>query len=49
MKDIQDPPTGRLYGNSHPTKIVEAQGWVVDGDGGIVLVAQAPSSQQLNT
>jgi filamentous hemagglutinin family protein len=32
-----------------PTEIVEAQGWVVDADGGIVLVAQAPPTQLLNS
>lgn len=33
--------------NSSPTEIVEAQGWVVDADGSIVLVAEVPSSQLL--
>jgi large exoprotein involved in heme utilization and adhesion len=31
------------------TQIVEAQGWVVDGNGGIVLVAQASQTNPHNS
>jgi large exoprotein involved in heme utilization and adhesion len=31
------------------TQIVEAQGWVVDGNGGIVLVAQTPQTNPRNS
>ncbi|WP_084386928.1 beta strand repeat-containing protein, partial [Anabaena sp. CA = ATCC 33047] len=35
--------TGRLAASDRSGEIVEAQGWIVDGNGNVVLVAQAPS------
>jgi hypothetical protein len=29
--------------NPHSPKIVEAQGWIVDANGDVILVAQAPT------
>jgi hypothetical protein len=29
--------------NSHSPKIIEVQGWIVDANGDVILVAQAPT------
>ncbi|WP_169218986.1 filamentous hemagglutinin N-terminal domain-containing protein [Brasilonema sp. UFV-L1] len=34
----------RISPSSHPQEIVEAQGWVVDKNGDVILVAQAPNA-----
>ncbi|MEH2313213.1 MAG: filamentous hemagglutinin N-terminal domain-containing protein [Nostoc sp.] len=48
QRNIEDK-SQKVNSVNEPTQIVEAQGWVIDGNGNVVLVAQVPTATPHNS